>query len=178
MPALTPRRLISHRFEYPAEQRPPIGAALSQELAADCNLSERFPSEDPSNLQRVALFYEIARSRRQLVDAVTDAVQTGKRPSPMLRALAELGFPLVITTNYDRLFESALIAGGKQPRVAVYKPNPRGHGRLPRPDGGEPCRVQDPRRHPGVRRRSSSPTRITSSSFCGCPTRNRMTRFP
>lgn len=111
------------RFEYPAEQRPPIGAALSRKLAADCNLSRRFPGEDPSNLQRVALFYEIARSRHQLADAVIDAVQTGKQPSPMLRALAELGFPLVITTNYDQLFEDALIAAGKRPRVAVYKPN-------------------------------------------------------
>lgn len=111
------------RFEYPAEQRPPIGAALSRKLAADCKLSGRFPNEDLSNLQRVALFYEIARSRHQLVDAVKDAVQTGKRPSPMLRALAELGFPLVITTNYDQLFESALISAGKQPRVEVYTPN-------------------------------------------------------
>jgi hypothetical protein len=112
------------RFEYPADYRPPIGAALSQKLARDCNLSGRFPSEDPSDLQRVALYYEIARSRHQLVDALTAAVQTGKRPSPMLRALAELGFPLVITTNYDRLFESALVGVGKQPRVAVYKPSP------------------------------------------------------
>lgn len=111
------------RFEYPVEQRPPIGAALSRKLAAGCNLSRHFPKEDPSNLQRVALFYEIARSRHQLVDAVKDAVQTGKRPSPMLRALAELDFPLVITTNYDQLFENALIAAQKQPRVAVYTPN-------------------------------------------------------
>jgi hypothetical protein len=110
-------------FEYPVEQRPPIGGALSRKLAASCNLSRRFPGEDPSNLQRVALFYEIARSRRQLVDAVIDTVQTGKRPSPMLRALAELAFPLVITTNYDQLFESALIAIGKPPRVEVYTPN-------------------------------------------------------
>ena len=111
------------QFEYPAEQRPPIGAALSRRLAADCKLSERFPNEDLSNLQRVALFYEIARSRHQLVDAVIGAVQTGKRPSPILGALAELGFPLVITTNYDQLFENALIAAQKQPRVAVYRPN-------------------------------------------------------
>jgi hypothetical protein len=110
-------------FEYPKEQRPPIGAALSRKLAADCCLAEQHPDEDKSNLQRVALFYEIERSRNQLVDAVTDAVQTGKRPSPMLRALAELDFPLVITTNYDQLFENALRAVGKQPRVAVYTPN-------------------------------------------------------
>lgn len=110
-------------FVYPAEQRPPIGSALSRKLADGCNLLGRFPSEDPSNLQRVALFYEIMRSRHQLVDAVIDLVRTGKRPSPMLRALAELDFPLVITTNYDQLFESALIAANKQPRVAVYTPN-------------------------------------------------------
>lgn len=112
------------RFEYPAEQRPPIGAFLSRMLAADCNLSEKFPNEDPSNLQRVALYYEIWRSRRQLVDAVTAAVHTGKRPSPMLQALAELDFPLVITTNYDQLFESALIASGRQPQPVVYRRNP------------------------------------------------------
>ncbi len=111
------------QFEYPAEQRPPVGAHLSLKLAADCNFSGRFPGEDPSNLQKVARCYEIARSRHQLVNAVKDAVQTGKRPSPMLRLLAELGFPLVITTNYDQLFENALIAAGKQPRVTVYTPN-------------------------------------------------------
>jgi SIR2-like domain len=110
-------------FEYPAELRPPIGSALSRELATSCSLDDRFPTEDPSNLQRVALFYEIARSRHQLVDAVTNAVQTGKQPSPVLTALSQLDFPLVITTNYDQLFENALIRAGKQPRVAVYTPN-------------------------------------------------------
>ena len=109
-------------FAYSAERRPPIGSALSQNLATSCNLTARFPREDPSNLQRVALFYEIARSRHQLVNAVTDAVQTGKRPSPMLEALARLDFPLVITTNYDQLLENALRAAGKEPRVAIYTP--------------------------------------------------------
>ena len=109
-------------FAYPGERRPPIGSALSRNLATSCNLAARFPDEDPSNLQRVALFYEIARSRHQLVDAVTDAVQTGRRPSPMLQALARLDFPLVITTNYDQLLENALRAAGKEPRVAVYTP--------------------------------------------------------
>ena len=108
--------------EYPAAARPPIGSALSRQLAEDCGLAEHFPDEDPSNLQRVSLFYEIHRSRRQLVDAVQTAVQLGKRPSPMLEALAKLDFPLVITTNYDQLFETALAAAGKQPRVAVYNP--------------------------------------------------------
>jgi hypothetical protein len=109
-------------FDYPPEQRPPIGSTLSQQLAEGCGLAEQFPEEDATNLQRVALFYEIQRSRHQLVDAVRNAVQAGKRPSPMLETLAQLDFPLIITTNYDQLFENALAAVGKQPRVAVYTP--------------------------------------------------------
>jgi hypothetical protein len=110
-------------YEYPDAQRPPIGSALSRELAASCALPDRFPTEDVANLQRVSLFYEIARSRRLLVEAVNAAVNTGKQPSPMVRALAELDFPLVITTNYDQLFERALYMLGKQPRASVYTPN-------------------------------------------------------
>jgi hypothetical protein len=40
----------------------------------------------------------------------------------MLRALARLPFALIITTNYDQLFEQALREVGKRPRVAVYNP--------------------------------------------------------
>jgi len=123
-------------FDYPPELRPPSGAALSRELATRCKLSERHPTEDSGHLQRVALFFEIERSRRQLVDAVREAVQVDKRPSPMVRALAELEFPLVITTNYDQLFEDALAAAGKRPRVAVYTPElePTTDYRDPTPD--------------------------------------------
>jgi hypothetical protein len=109
-------------FDYPVEQRPPIGSALSEQLAHTSGLADQFPDEDPRNLQRVALFYEIARSRRQLVAAVSSAVQDGKRPSPLLKALAELDFPIVITTNYDHHFERALAGAGKDPRVSIYTP--------------------------------------------------------
>ena len=104
-------------FEYPEAQRPPLGSALSRSLAEQCDLPDR---EDPANLQRVALFYEIARSRRLLVEEIARAVQEGKRPSPVVRALAELGFPRVITTNYDQLFEDALRIAGKRPRTSIY----------------------------------------------------------
>jgi hypothetical protein len=109
-------------FDYPAELRPPVGSRLSQGLAERCDFATQLPNEDPSNLQRVALAYEIAFSRARLVDAVTDAVQVGKQPSPMLRALARMDFPVVITTNYDQLFEKALRDEGKEPRVAIYTP--------------------------------------------------------
>jgi hypothetical protein len=110
-------------YGYPEAQRPPIGSALSRMLAERVGLIGRMPGEDPANLQRVALFYEIDTSRRQLVEAVTEAVHTGKQPAPLLRGLAELGFPLVITTNYDQLFERALYAAGRAPRVAIYSPD-------------------------------------------------------
>lgn len=111
-------------FEYPEHARPPIGGELSRWLASDCGFAEQFPGEDAGNLQRVALAYEIATSRNHLVDAMQRAVEVGKAPSPMLGALARLDFPLVITTNYDQLLERALRDAGKQPRVAVYKPEP------------------------------------------------------
>ena len=52
-------------------------------------------------MARVALAYEIATSRARLVEAINNAVDMGKEPSPMLRALARLDFPLVITTKVD-----------------------------------------------------------------------------
>jgi hypothetical protein len=110
-------------FAYPAHERPPVGSALSRELAAACDFATRFPGEDAGNLQRVALAYEIDSSRRRLVDAIASEVDARTQPSPMLRALARLDFPLVITTNYDGLLERALRDVGKQPRVSVYKPD-------------------------------------------------------
>jgi hypothetical protein len=109
-------------FTYPEGDRPPLGGTLGKTLAEACQLSRWFPDEDPENLARVALFYEIDRNRRQLVEAIRQAVHAGKRPSPVLRALAELDFPRVITTNYDQLFESALRLAGKDPRISVYTP--------------------------------------------------------
>jgi hypothetical protein len=109
-------------FEYPPEHRPPVGKDLSVELAARCDLAKRHPQEDSSNLSRVATFYENKYSRHQLVEVVKQKVQANTQPSPMLRALAELAFPLVITTNFDSLFERALYSAGKQPRVTVYSP--------------------------------------------------------
>jgi hypothetical protein len=110
-------------YAYPEEERPPMGSALSEQLAAKCDLAARYPNESPRQLARVSLFYETTRSRNQLVDEIKAAVQNGKRPSPALRALAELGFPLVITTNFDRLFERALMEAGKDPELSVYSPS-------------------------------------------------------
>jgi hypothetical protein len=71
-------------FAYPDEQRPPSGGALSRMLAQECGWHGRFPGEDPSNLQRVSLFFERSQGRDNLVRAVREAVHVGKRPSPLL----------------------------------------------------------------------------------------------
>ncbi len=110
-------------YVYPKEQRPPLGGALSQWLAEKCDLATQYPNEDTKNLQRTSLFYETMRTRRQLVQEIEAVVQTEKKPSPVLRALAELGFTLIITTNYDQLLERALRDAGSEPRVTVYSPD-------------------------------------------------------
>jgi SIR2-like domain len=113
------------RFVYPAAVRPPLGSALSKQLATSLGdrLGASLPNEDPRNLQRIALFFQVDRSRERLVDEIRKSVHEGKRPSPALRALAEMDFPLVITTNYDQLFEIALVLAAKQPRVSIYTPD-------------------------------------------------------
>lgn len=74
-------------FSYPDAQRPPIGSALSRELAVRCGFEKQLPNEDPGNLQRVALAYEIEFGRERLVHAVNEAVGFQKQPSPALRRL-------------------------------------------------------------------------------------------
>ncbi|HEX2204917.1 MAG TPA: SIR2 family protein [Longimicrobium sp.] len=110
-------------FAYPEDQRPPTGGTLSRELAKACGFERQFPGESPGDLQRVSACYEhFHRSRKKLTDTVCAAVQRGRAPSPVLRALAELPFALVVTTNYDTLFETALRDLGKTPFVGVYSP--------------------------------------------------------
>lgn len=110
-------------FDYPEPQRPPMGSDLSKQLAGECDFEHLLKGQDASNLQRTALAYECTNGRYELVAAITAAVQTDKRASPMLRGLAELGFPVVISTNYDRLFEDALEDAGKHPRWVIYTPD-------------------------------------------------------
>ena len=62
------------------------------------------------------------KGRTQLANAVRRAVSVGKQPSPALRGLANLNFPLIVTTNYDSLFQDALLMAGKSPTTEYYTP--------------------------------------------------------
>lgn len=142
------------KFEYPANLRPPIGTTLSRALADKCDFATRFPKESPDNLQRVALAYELRHSRAKLVDEIAEAVGTAREPSPMLHALARLDFSIVITTNYDQLFEQALWMAGKKPRTSVYKAE---SGAEPTDDPPDPT-VKSPviyKLHGDIQRRDS-----------------------
>ncbi|MEJ7809288.1 MAG: SIR2 family protein [Gemmatimonadaceae bacterium] len=110
-------------FVYAEADRPPSGGALSERLAGQTSFAHDFPRDSVRNLARVALHYEQTLSRHRLVNEISGAVQDGKQPSPALRALAELPWALVVTTNYDQLFERALRAVGKDPVVSVYDPD-------------------------------------------------------
>lgn len=111
------------QYNYPQEERPPLGRAFSEHLAERCGFAEQFPRESTGSLQRVSLYYETLKGRRDLVDEVRGAVLTGKKPSPVVRGLAELPFSMVVTTNYDQLFEDALRSAGKRPVVSIYDKN-------------------------------------------------------
>jgi hypothetical protein len=63
------------------------------------------------------------KKRPGLIDAIRDEVQKGKSGSPLLRSLAPIDFPVVMTTNFDTHFEDALYAAGKRPFVSSYRNN-------------------------------------------------------
>lgn len=118
------------KYHYPREKCPPVGDKLSEILKDQCG----YEGDDWRNLQRVSQYFETKRkSRFLLVNAITNAVQVNKEASPVLHALADLDFPIVITTNYDNLYEKALDAESAKRQAAdkaaiqydlsVYSPN-------------------------------------------------------
>lgn len=111
---------------YPPDQRPLLGAALADELAKGCNFSTNFPSESARDLQRVSLAFEIEANlgRKELITALQQFLMTGKKFSPALEMLARLPFRIIVTTNYDRLLETALRKVSKDPHILVYNPDP------------------------------------------------------
>jgi hypothetical protein len=111
-------------FTYAEAERPASATTLRDRLADLSAWDERYVDVERWNLQRMSLDFQIVHSRSRLVSEIRTAVDDGKRPSPVLQALAKLDFPLVITTNYDRLFERALWGHGKDPEVASYSAGP------------------------------------------------------
>jgi hypothetical protein len=107
---------------YAPGDRPPLGKELAIEL------TKYLPRNDivkDKNLSWIAQYYEGFRDRRDLIKKISD-VLSQKKPSPIVRALARMNFNLILTTNYDNLYEDALegLAAPKSIKnKGVYKPN-------------------------------------------------------
>lgn len=111
-------------YKYPEEKAPPTGRGLASFLAGRCDYANALPGQDPTNLARVTTFYDSTLGRPGLVADIQQAVRDDREPSPALRALARLNFPIVITTNYDNLYEDALDAVGKRKYTrCIYSPS-------------------------------------------------------
>lgn len=122
------------KYDYPKAKCPPIGSQLSELLAERCG----YPDQDRWNLQRVSSYYEyISGFREPLVTEIRKAIELEdevaggnpspearieREPSPVLRALARLEFPIVITTNYDHLYERALTQVAQEKARQAQKP--------------------------------------------------------
>lgn len=116
-------------FNYAAKL--PSGKALSNRLAEICEYTDT----DKDNLQRVSLFFQCKEhsSRNDLIKALAGIIAESKvAPSPALHMLAALPFRIIITTNYDKLFEEALYKANtsdgesKRPIITVYDPERNG----------------------------------------------------
>jgi len=116
------------KYKYPDEERPPGAWKLTQELAEGCDY-KNIMGEDPNgDLQRVALCYEYSpgKGRAALVKKLEEQIKTGRKPSPAVRMLASMPFKIVVTTNWDQLYESALRHPDvdKDPYLVIYDPDP------------------------------------------------------
>jgi hypothetical protein len=118
-------------YQYPEEERPPGAWTLTQSLAKLCSYKETMGEEPNGDLQRVALCYEytLGLGRESLIKELKKQIKSGKKPSPAVRMLASMPFKIVVTTNWDTLFETALQDPtiGKDPYVVVYDPDPTKH---------------------------------------------------
>jgi thiol-disulfide isomerase/thioredoxin len=119
-------------YAYPEDERPLLAQDLARRLAEICRCEQTCPDRLCSGLQRISLCIETSPvlGRKRLVDFLTQHLHTCKKASPALEMLAQMPFRIVVTTNYDSLFESALRRQGKEPIVLVYDPNPN----APTPD--------------------------------------------
>ena len=115
----TARRRRTRRTYTPKRNGRPRGSSAN-DWPRKCGSRKTLPDETRRTSGRTSLFYETTFKRNQLVTTIRDAVQAGKKSSPVLCGLADLNFPLVITTNFDQLLEEALTQSGKHPNVSIY----------------------------------------------------------
>jgi len=136
------------QYMYPEEKAPPVGYKLSQDLAK----KSEYPRQDWWNLQRVAQHFESKKTRFRLVEEIGRTVHAGREPSPILKMLSDLEFPIVITTNYDHLYEQSIDQrfpeddSSRHYDVSIYSPNKPGKPKLKTVD----CSQKPDYKHPYI----------------------------
>ena len=116
---------------YGKADRPPLGNELGDLYIdglydADAKEQNEEMKREKSPLSWTSQYYEEVFDRRALIKKLATFIGN-KKPSPILNALAEMHFKYIVTTNYDHLFEDALIKAGKAGfHKGTYKPNKNG----------------------------------------------------
>lgn len=102
---------VENEVHYSRDNKPPTGWELSQILREELRTQYNYEFDENKvvTLSNLAQYYEhISGDRLELGHLLRRHIAEGKTPSPVLYMLACLPFEFVITTNYDRLFETAL----------------------------------------------------------------------
>jgi hypothetical protein len=95
----------------------PTGGKLAEQLAEIC----MYRGPDRRDFLRVCQYFELVRDGQQLRKAIAKRLSIpGLQPGKLHSLIASLPVKCVLTTNYDRLMETAFQIRGKRPRVAVY----------------------------------------------------------
>ena len=104
----------------------PVGSQIAEDWAA----LEGYPLDDRHDLARVAQFLGVHLDAMEPKDRMCQLVRglgqpDFSRPNQPHSALAELPFPIFMTTNYDDFMAEALRFHNKDPRVELCRWNPR-----------------------------------------------------
>jgi hypothetical protein len=91
------------------------------ELAGYLDRRSGYPSNEPTELPKVAQYFDGIAGRGGLDDELHGVFAKPYQPGPIHYYLAEFPSLLIVTTNYDDLLERAFREKGKPFHVVVYK---------------------------------------------------------
>src|ERR1700720_2272288 len=90
----------------------PTGSELSKRLAEQCE----YPGLEKSDFLRVCQYFELVRDGHRLRKAIQRELNIPNLvPGELHDLIAKLPIKYVLTTNYDRLMETAFTNAGKPP---------------------------------------------------------------
>jgi SIR2-like domain/TIR domain len=154
-------------FVRPASASWQVGRYLPSrsELAAYLASRSHYPNEDHTDLPRISEFIKVMLGPRHLYEWLHAVFDADYVPTPVHRWLASLPslirarrsdelafFPLIVTTNYDDLLETAFKEKDEEYDLVTYVADGSGSGRFRHtsPDGEERL-IDRPKTYKGLR---------------------------